>query len=143
MATLHSFWTAIWPNLAANVAWIPIVGLHHQWVRYRMGALHETIQELHSLLGHEDSDPTHTLEPSVTTINWGKIFTSPQAFISFLAVAVTAAGTAGLIDTNLSGAIQALLVAILGVISAVTHVAVTTKVSQRQALKASRGEEVR
>jgi hypothetical protein len=76
-----------------------------------------------------------------TTISWGKVFKSPQAFISLLATAVTAAGTVGLIDTNLSGSIQALLIAILGVVSAVTHVAVNTKLTARQGAKLSAGED--
>lgn len=50
-------------------------------------------------------------------INWK----SPQALLSFVASAVAVAGTAGIIDTDLSGAIQALLTAVLGVVVAVGH----------------------
>lgn len=132
--TLHSFWVAIWPNLAANVVWVPVVGAHHLWMRYRVQALHATVIELRALL----DEPADT-ESSMNTINWGKVFKSPQAMVSLLVAVVTTAGTAGLIDTNLSGAIQTLLVAILGVISAVTHVAASAKVNQRQARKALQG----
>lgn len=137
MTTVHGLWTAIWPNLAANVVWVPVVGAHHWWTRRRMTALHDTIHELHALLG---ATP-HATEQRMTTINWGKVFKSPQAVVSLLTAAVTAAGTAGLIDTDLSGAIQTLLVAVLGVVAAVTHVATSAKVAQRQAQKALNGGE--
>lgn len=124
---LYGFWTAVWPNLAANVVWIPVVGAHHWWTRHKMTVLHDTIRELHALLG----ETPHVTEQRMTTVNWGKVFRSPQAIISLLTAAVTAAGTAGLIDTNLSGAIQTLLVAILGVASAVTHTVATARLNQR------------
>ena len=137
MSELHGFWTAIWPNLAANVVWIPVVGAHHWWTRRKMAVLHDTIHELHALLG---GTPPNS-EQRMTTIHWRKVFKSPQAVVSLLTAAVTAAGTAGLIDTDLSGAIQTLLVAILGVVAAVTHVGVSAKVAQRQAQKALNGGE--
>lgn len=71
----------------------------------------------------------------MTTISWGKVFRSPQAVVSLLTAIVTTAGTAGIIDTKLAGSIQALLVAVLGVISAVTHVTVTTKLNARWVAK--------
>lgn len=135
------FWDAIWPNLAANVVWIPVVGAHHLWMRYRVNVLHDTVHELRTLLG--TAEPREDTEPPVNTIEWGKVFKSPQAVVSVLVTLVTAAGTAGLIDTNLSGAIQTLLVAILGVISAVTHVTVNTKLTQRQARKTLNGGDTR
>lgn len=139
MATVHHLWTAIWPNLAANVVWIPLVGLHHLWTRYRMNVLHDTIHELRALLAGSSS--TDSVEKPVTTINWGKVFKSPQALVSLLTAAVATAGTAGIINTTLAGAIQTLLVAVLGVVSAVTHVTVSAKVAQRQAKKALNGGE--
>lgn len=141
MAGLHKFWTAIWPNLAANVAWIPVVWVHHLWMRHRVTMLHDTIHELRALLGH----PEHRedTEPHMTTIDWGKVFKSPQAVVSLLVAVVTTAGTAGLIDTSLSGAIQTLLVAILGVISAITHVTATAKLTQREVAKALKAGESR
>lgn len=137
VADLHHFWTAIWPNLAANIAWIPVVGAYHWWTRHKMTALHDTIRELHTLLG--GAPPV--MEQRMTTVNWGKVFKSPQAIVSFFTAAVTAAGTAGLIDTNLSGAIQTLLVAVLSVFAAATHVGVSAKIAQRQAQKALNGGE--
>jgi hypothetical protein len=137
MKSLHHFWTAIWPNLASNVAWVPLVGAYHWWTRRRFDALHDTIRELHIHLNGQGQHRNHSTELSMNAVvNWRKVFKSPQAFVSLLVAAVTTAGTAGLIDTNLSGAIQTLLVAILGVVSAVTHVAGTAKIAQRQALKA-------
>lgn len=134
-------WDAVWPNLAANVVWIPVVGLHHLWMRYRVNVLHDIVHELRTLLGA--AEPREDTEPPVNTIDWGKVFKSPQAVVSLLVTLVTAAGTAGLIDTSLSGAIQALLVAILGVVSAVTHVTVNTKLTQRQARKTLNGGDTR
>lgn len=78
-----------------------------------------------------------------TNIDWGKVFKSPQAVISLLVAVVTTAGTAGLIDTNLSGAIQTLLVAVLGVISAITHVTVTTKLNARWVAKQLKDRETK
>lgn len=49
MTTIHHLWTAVWPNLAANVVWIPVVGAHHWWTRRRMTVLHDIIHELHAL----------------------------------------------------------------------------------------------
>lgn len=142
MAELHHFWTAIWPNLAANVVWLPLAGGYHWWTRRRFDALHAVIHELHVRLNGQEPRSTYSTESNVnTTINWGKVFKSPQAVVSLLVAAVTTAGTAGLIDTNLSGAIQSLLVAVLGVVAAVTHVSVSAKVAQRQAQKALNGGE--
>lgn len=143
---LHSFWTAVWPNLAADVIWVPLVAAHHWWTRRRMDVLHATIRELRSLNPSErrkDISPTDETEVHVTTttINWGKVFKSPQAVISLLTAAVATAGTAGIINTQLTGALQTLLVAILGVISAVGHVTASAKVAQRQAQNALRESE--
>jgi hypothetical protein len=142
MTGLHHFWTAVWPNLAANVVWLPLVGGYHWWTRRRFDALHAIIRELHVHLNDQEQRSIYSTELNVnTTINWRKIFKSPQAVVSLLVAAVTTAGTAGLIDTDLSGAIQTLLVAVLGVIAAVTHVSVSAKVAERQAQKALDGGE--
>lgn len=58
---------------------------------------------------------------------------SPQALLSFVASAVAVAGTAGIIDTGLSGAIQTLLTAVLGLVVAVGHHAVQSKSIAKQA----------
>lgn len=142
MADLRQFWDAIWPNLAANVIWVPLAGAYHLWTRHRFDALHDTIRELHVHLNGQEQRSSYPTERNVnTTINWGKVFKSPQAIVSLLVATVTTAGTAGLIDTDLSGAIQTLLVAILGVVAAVTHVGASAKVAQRQAQKALDGGE--
>lgn len=142
MADLHHFWTAIWPNLAANVVWLPLAGGYHWWTRRRFDALHAVIRELHvHSNGQEQRGNYHTELNVNTTVNWRKVLKSPQAVVSLLVAAVTTAGTAGLIDTDLSGAIQTLLVAILGVVAAVTHVSVSAKVAQRQAQHALNGGE--
>lgn len=33
MNWLAHTWTAVWPNLAANVLWVPLVALHHILMR--------------------------------------------------------------------------------------------------------------
>ena len=144
VADLHHLWTAIWPNLAADVVWVPLVGVYHWWARRRFDALHLIVRELRDHL-HDQEQPTANSTESIvnTTINWGKVFRSPQAIISLLTAAVATAGTAGIIDTQLTAAIQTLLVAVLGVISAVGHVAVSAKVAQRQAKKALNGGETK
>lgn len=142
MADLHHFWTAIWPNLAANVVWLPLAGGYHWWTRRRFDALHAVIRELHVHLNGQEQRGNYPTELNVnTTVNWRKVLKSPQAVVSLLVAVVTTAGTAGLIDTDLSGAIQTLLVAILGVVAAVTHVSVSAKVAQRQAQHALNGGE--
>lgn len=141
VSDLYSFWLAVWPNLAADVVWVPLVGIYHLWTRRHLNALHTVLHELRANLDGQKRPEDHSMEPvidtlSTTTVNWGKVFKSPQAVISLLVAAVTTAGTAGLINTSLSGAVQSLLVAVLGVIAAVTHVSVSAKVAQRQARKA-------
>lgn len=137
MADLQQFWIAIWPNLAANVVWIPLAGIYHWWTRRRFDSLHDSIHELHAHLNNLGQRNNQSTELNVNnTINWGEVFKSPQTVISLLVAGVTAAGTVGLIDANLGGAIQTLLVAVLGVISAVTHVGVSAKVAHRRAQKA-------
>lgn len=140
MIGFQQFWNAIWPNLVANVAWVPLAGAYHWWTRRRFDALHDIIRELHVHLNGREQRSNHSTELNVnTTIDWGKVFKSPQTVISILIAAITAAGTAGLIGTDLSGAVQTLLVAVLGVISAVTHVSVSAKVAHRQTQKTLNG----
>lgn len=38
---LIGWWVAIWPNLAANIIWVPLAALHHVLIRRRMTAHHE------------------------------------------------------------------------------------------------------
>lgn len=65
-------------------------------------------------------------------VNWKNLVKSPQGLVSLAAAAVVALGTAGIINTSLSNALQALLVAILGVVTAVGHTAASAKVAARQ-----------
>jgi hypothetical protein len=55
MTEIHGFWTAIWPNLAANVVWLPLAGSYHWWTRRRFDVLHDTIRELHVKLERQQS----------------------------------------------------------------------------------------
>ncbi len=68
----------------------------------------------------------------MASIDWKQLVKSPQGLVSLAAAAVVALGTAGIINTTLSNALQALLVAILGVVTAVGHTAASAKVAQRQ-----------
>lgn len=68
----------------------------------------------------------------MTTINWRQVLKSPQAAISTTSAAVAILGTAGILNTSLSSAIQSLLVAVLGVITSVGHTAVSAKVAAKQ-----------
>lgn len=67
-----------------------------------------------------------------TSINWKELVKSPQGLVSLAAAAVVALGTAGIINTDLSNALQSLLVALLGVMTAVGHTAASAKVANRQ-----------
>jgi mannitol/fructose-specific phosphotransferase system IIA component len=72
----------------------------------------------------------------VKTIDWKAVLKSPQAAISFAATAVAVAGTAGIINTDLSGALQTLLSAVLGVVVAVGHSTVQTKTAAKKSAPA-------
>jgi hypothetical protein len=39
---LVSMWGQIWPNLAANVIWVPAAWLHHVLIRRHITRLHES-----------------------------------------------------------------------------------------------------
>ena len=68
-------------------------------------------------------------------INWKQVFKSPQAVVSVLSATVAVLGTAGILNTNLSSALQSLLMAALGVLTAATHTAVSAKVGAKEAAK--------
>jgi hypothetical protein len=42
-----SAWAQIWPNLAANVIWVPLVWLHHHVMAGRVQALKQHVTVLH------------------------------------------------------------------------------------------------
>lgn len=69
------------------------------------------------------------------SIDWKQLVKSPQGLLSLASAAVVALGTAGIIDTSLSNAIQGLLVAALGVITAMGHTAASAKVAAKQQAK--------
>lgn len=37
---LWGAWLQVWPNLAANVLWVPVVGIHHLAMKRHIGRLH-------------------------------------------------------------------------------------------------------
>ena len=39
-AWLASTWTATWPNLLANVLWVPVVWVHHRVMKRHITQLH-------------------------------------------------------------------------------------------------------
>ncbi|MFF1469153.1 hypothetical protein [Streptomyces mirabilis] len=39
-AWLANVWGQTWPNLLANVLWIPVVGVHHLAMKRHIGRLH-------------------------------------------------------------------------------------------------------
>lgn len=53
MTGLHHFWNDIWPNLASDVVWLPLVAVYHRLVQRRLDALHLTIQGLHVKLNQQ------------------------------------------------------------------------------------------
>lgn len=46
-AWLASTWTATWPNLLANVLWVPVVVVHHRLMKRHLRALREHQAVLH------------------------------------------------------------------------------------------------
>lgn len=68
-------------------------------------------------------------------IDWKQLLKSPQALVSAVSAAVAVLGTVGIVDTNLAGALQTLLMAALGVVTAVGHTAAAAKVAARQQAK--------
>ena len=38
---ISSAWGQTWPNLVANVIWVPVVGIHHWLLKRHMSRLHE------------------------------------------------------------------------------------------------------
>ena len=58
-AWLASTWSATWPNLLANVLWIPVVWVHHKVMTRRIRALHQHVTTLHAQ--HEELLVQHVL----------------------------------------------------------------------------------
>lgn len=74
--------------------------------------------------------------------SWGSIIKSPQTVVSIVSAAVIALGTTGIIDAHLAGAIQSLLVAVLSVVTAVTHTTVNAKITARRVSQPATSPEV-
>ncbi len=70
-------------------------------------------------------------------VDWKQAVKSPQTLVSLAAAGVVSLGTAGIISESMSGALQTLLVAILGVVAAAGHTAATAKVTAKQTPPAS------
>lgn len=68
-------------------------------------------------------------------IDWKQLLKSPQALVSGLSAAVAVLGTVGIVNTNLAGALQTLLMAALGVVTAMGHTAAAAKVTAKQQAK--------
>lgn len=60
MGWLASTWTATWPNLLANVLWIPVVWIHHKVMTRRIRALRQHVTALHDQ--HEQLLVRHVLK---------------------------------------------------------------------------------
>lgn len=55
-AWLSSAWVQVWPNLAANVLWVPLVWIHHRVMSRRVQALHQHVTALHEQLNLRPAD---------------------------------------------------------------------------------------
>ena len=64
---------------------------------------------------------------------------SPQAVVSFLSTLVAVLGTVGILNTNLTGALQAVLAAILGLLVALGHTSASVALVRRAARRAQAG----
>lgn len=47
MGWLASTWDQTWPNLLANVLWVPVVAIHHKVMTRRIRALRQHVTALH------------------------------------------------------------------------------------------------
>lgn len=56
MNWLAHTWAAVWPNLAANVLWVPLVAIHHVLMRRHVDRCHA---ETHARLDAQD-EALHT-----------------------------------------------------------------------------------
>ncbi|EST24398.1 hypothetical protein [Streptomyces roseochromogenus] len=59
-AWLWGAWLQVWPNLAANVLWVPVVGVHHWLTCRHLRALHEQQRHLHHLIEQKESEGQST-----------------------------------------------------------------------------------
>ncbi|WP_369387451.1 hypothetical protein AB5J72_07450 [Streptomyces sp. CG1] len=59
-AWLWRAWLQVWPNLAANVIWVPVVGVHHWLTRLHLRALHERQCRLHHLVEQKEGEGQST-----------------------------------------------------------------------------------
>lgn len=62
---------------------------------------------------------------------------TPQALVSTLSALVAVLGTVGILNTNLTGALQAVLTAALGLLVAAGHTTASTALARRAAAKAA------
>lgn len=62
-AWIASAWGQVWPNLAANVLWVPLAALHHLAIKRHSRRLHAQYrQHIEALIKKkEDTDGTHAL----------------------------------------------------------------------------------
>ncbi|MEU0818974.1 hypothetical protein [Streptomyces mirabilis] len=52
---LASTWDQTWPNLLANVIWVPLAWAHHVAMKRHLGRLHEQHRQLiHALIGSKE-----------------------------------------------------------------------------------------
>lgn len=61
-AWLASTWTATWPNLLANVLWVPVVAVHHRAMKRHIRALRDHNAALHRQ--HEELLIKHVIGPA-------------------------------------------------------------------------------
>ena len=57
-------WAQLWPNLAANVLWAPLVWIHHRVMTRNIRSLREHVTALHRQ--HEELLLQHVLGPAET-----------------------------------------------------------------------------
>lgn len=65
MSWLASAWDQTWPNLLANVLWIPVVWVHHRVMTRHIRGLREHVAVLHRQ--HEELLIKHVIGPAAGT----------------------------------------------------------------------------
>lgn len=70
-AWLAGAWSQLWPNLAANVVWAPLVWVHHRVLTRHVRALRQHVTALHAQ--HEALIVRHVLGGAVAVEEKGAV----------------------------------------------------------------------
>lgn len=67
VSSLLADWRQVWPNLEANLIWVPLVGLHHLAMRRHLRKIHRRMDNLTSSPGVEKEQTPVTADEELNT----------------------------------------------------------------------------